>query len=152
MLSLASLKRGLVVFWSVWFTLALVSNIFDALKALGTVPNRFPFASGNFQLVEWVGSRFKAPAWLSGALFAGVILWEGVATVLFWRAAASARLGSRQGLNRLNAAFTGSIGLWAAFLVADELFVAYETGVEGSHVRLFTAELASLLSVHLLPD
>ena len=94
----------------------------------------------------------KTPQWLSGAMFAGVILWEGLATLLFWRAAVSYRIRSVEARDRLNAAFTGSIGLWAAFLVADEMFVAYETGVEGSHIRLFTAELASLLTIHLLPD
>ena len=62
MLSLHTLKRGLIAFWAVWFTLALVSNVFDALKAIGTVPKRFPFASGNYQLVEWVGSRLRRPS------------------------------------------------------------------------------------------
>jgi len=43
--------------------------------------------------------------------------------------------------------------LWvkaAAFLVADEVFFAYP--VEGTHLRLFTAQLATLLAIELLPE
>ncbi len=50
----------------------------------------------------------------------------------------------------------GLVVCWALWftlvLVSDELFVAYETGVEGSHMRTFTAELASLFAIHLLPN
>jgi hypothetical protein len=42
-----------------------------------------------------------------------------------------------------------SLGLWAAFLVADEVFIAY--AVEATHLRLLTAQLATLLAVELLP-
>jgi hypothetical protein len=35
------------------------------------------------------------------------------------------------------------LALWAAFLVADEVFVAY--AVEGAHLRLFIAQLVTLL-------
>jgi hypothetical protein len=50
----------------------------------------------------------------------------------------------------LYAAFTAGLVLWLAFLVADELCIAYP--VEGTHARLFTAQLATLLSVELLPE
>jgi hypothetical protein len=47
------------------------------------------------------------------------------------------------------AAFSVGLGLWSAFAIADELFIAY--AVEGTHLRLFTAQLATLLAVELLP-
>ena len=46
----------------------------------------------------------------------------------------------------LYAAFTAGLSLWLAFALADEVFVAYP--VEGTHLRLFTAQLA----VELLPE
>jgi hypothetical protein len=50
----------------------------------------------------------------------------------------------------VDAAFTASLGLWAAFLRADEAFLAY--AVAGTHLRLFTAHLATLLTIALLPE
>jgi hypothetical protein len=43
-----------------------------------------------------------------------------------------------------------SLGLWAAFLVADEVFIAYP--VEATHLRLFIAQLVTLLAVEVLPE
>jgi hypothetical protein len=57
------------------------------------------------------------------------------------------------GLAAVYAAFTASLGLWMAFILADEFFIAYEVaGLEATHVRLFTAQLASLLVLRLLPE
>jgi hypothetical protein len=36
------------------------------------------------------------------------------------------------------------------FAIADELFIAY--AVEGKHLCLFTAHLATLLAIELLPE
>jgi hypothetical protein len=47
-------------------------------------------------------------------------------------------------------AFTASLLLWGAFMVADEVLVAYP--VEGTHLRLFVAHLVTLLALHLLPE
>jgi hypothetical protein len=40
--------------------------------------------------------------------------------------------------------------LWSAFLVADEVLIAYP--LEGTHLRLFVAHLVTLLAVELLPE
>jgi hypothetical protein len=45
-------------------------------------------------------------------------------------------------------AFSPGLLLWGAFLVADELCIAYD--VEGAHWRPFTAQLATLLTIELL--
>ena len=44
---LITVKRGLVLFWSVWFSLVLASNVADGLKALGLASKEWRFASGN---------------------------------------------------------------------------------------------------------
>jgi hypothetical protein len=67
--------------------------------------------------------------------------------VLFWLAF---RGRGRESPRLLYAAFTVSLTLWAAFALADEAFIAY--AVEGTHLRLFTAQLATLLAVELLPE
>jgi hypothetical protein len=50
----------------------------------------------------------------------------------------------------LYAAFLTGLSLWAAFILADEVFIAY--AVEGTHWRLFTAQLATLLAIEWLPE
>ena len=60
---------------------------------------------------------------------------------------------SRGGLKAcryLYPAFLISLLLWAGFMLADELLIAYT--VEGTHVRLLTAQLATLLVIALVPE
>jgi hypothetical protein len=40
--------------------------------------------------------------------------------------------------------------LWAAFVLADEVLIAYS--VEATHLRLFAAQLLTLLAIVLLPQ
>ena len=143
------LKRCLLLFWPVWLTVVFTTNVLDGCKALGLLGQSWAFASGNCRFLEETTARYGTPAWLNGLLFVGVIGWEGAAAVLFWLA----WLRFRENEERawlLYAAFTVSLTLWSAFLIADELFIAY--AVEGTHLRLFTAQLATLLAVELLPD
>jgi hypothetical protein len=140
-----TLKRGLLLFWAAWLSLVFLTNLLDGLKAAGLLPEGWSFASGNYRFVCETTARHGTPAWLNGVLFAGVVCWEGLAAVLFWLA--GLRLRAR-GLRY--AAFAAGLSLWAAFVLADEVFVAYL--VEATHWRLFTAQLATLLAVELLPE
>lgn len=144
------LKRALVAFWAVWLTVVLATNVLDAVKALGLLGEYWPLASGNYRFVVETTARYRPPAWVNGVLFAGVIAWEGTAALLFWLAC-WAFAGQGGGCRRtLYAAFTTSLLLWGAFLIADEVCIAY--AVAGTHLRLFTAQLVSLLAIELLPE
>ena len=50
----------------------------------------------------------------------------------------------------VNYAFGVSLGLWAAFILVDEILIAY--GYEHNHQILLTFELVTFLSFYLLPD
>jgi hypothetical protein len=144
------LKRSLLLFWAVWLTVVFATNVLDGCKALGWLGESWAFASGNYHLLVETTARYGTPTWLNGLLFLGVICWEGAAALLFWLAWRRFR-DSREGSQRLRyAAFTVSLTLWTAFAIADELFIAY--AVEGTHLRLFTAQLATLLAIELLPQ
>jgi len=141
----AVLKRGLLLFWAAWLGLVFLTNLLDGLKAAGVLPGGWSFASGNYAFVCQTTARYGTPAWLNAVLFAGVVCWEGLAAVLF----ALAGLRFRAGRLR-HAAFIAGLSLWGAFVLADEVFVAY--ALEATHWRLFTAQLATLLAVELLPE
>lgn len=144
MIRIAFLKRGLLLFWAAWLSVVFTTNLCDGLKALGVLPPSWSFASGNYAFVCQTTARYGTPAWVNGVLFASVIAWEGLAAVLFWLAGATYRG------RWLYPAFATGLALWAAFILTDEVFVAYP--VEGTHWRLFIAQLATLLVVELLPD
>ena len=143
------LKRLLLLFWAVWLSIVFLSNLADAGKGLGLLGESWAFASDNWKSIQDTTARYKIPVVANAILFAGVILWEGIAALLFWRAGWSFGDGksSRQDVYR---AFTISLLLWGAFLIADEVFIAYR--LESTHLRLFVAHLATLLALELLPD
>jgi hypothetical protein len=143
------LKRLLLLFWAVWLSVVFLTNLADAGKGLGLVDESWAFASGNWKLIQETTARYGTPAAVNVLLFAGVILWEAVAAELFWRAGWSFR-GRSSARQAVYMAFTTSLLLWGAFLVADEVFIAYP--LESTHLRLFVAHLVTLLAVEWLPE
>src|SRR5207244_4807653 len=79
----ALLKQGLLLFWAVWLSLVLLSNVLDGAKALGLLGASWTFASGNYAFLCQTTARHATPEWVNGVLFAGAIGWEARAAVLF---------------------------------------------------------------------
>src|SRR5690606_1876461 len=75
-LRLSTLQAGLVLFWAIWLSLITLTNLADALRQLGALPDDFTFASYNFDLVKQTVGAHGAPGTVAAVLFAGVILWE----------------------------------------------------------------------------
>lgn len=147
--SLPTLKRGLLFFWALWLTVVFLTNLFDALKQVGVLGEGWSLASGNYGFMQATTAVHALPSGLVTLLFVAVVVWEALAAGLFWRAFVGYRAG-RAALPAVNSAFALSLALWAAFMLADELFMAYD--VEATHMRIFAAQLVTLLALHLLPD
>ncbi|HEY7331137.1 MAG TPA: DUF2165 family protein [Gemmataceae bacterium] len=143
------LKRLLLLIWAVWMSIVFLTNLADAGKGLGLLRESWSFASGNWNLLQKTTARYAMPSSVNAVLFAGVILWEGLAAMLFWLAGLSYR-GRGSARKVLYLAFMTSLLLWAAFLVADEILISYD--LESPHLRLFVAHLVTLLAVDLLPE
>ena len=138
-----TLKSGVLLFWAAWFTVALATDVCDALKAGRVLPAGWTFSSGNWELLLEVTAVHGTPVVIVGAMFLGVIAWEALAGLLFWRAWAAGGRGSL-------AAFVVGLALWAAFALAAEIFLAH--AVEAVHMRLFGLQLLSVLALRLLPE
>jgi hypothetical protein len=149
-LNLGGVKRGVLFFWALWLSLVFATNALDGLKALDVLPAGWALASGNYAFLRRVTAVYQTPAWLTAALFAGVVLWEGLAALLFWHSFRVWCGVKGRGLPAFYTAFGVSLALWAAFMIAEEVFLAYP--VEGTHRSLFTCTLVSLLALRLLPD
>ncbi|WP_020599297.1 hypothetical protein [Spirosoma panaciterrae] len=145
------IRAGLMLFWALYFSIVWMSNTADALKTLSILPANWPFVSGNYTLIVRVLAIYQSPAWLSGLFFAGVILWEGIGAIYFWKAF---RAVTRQTLTQtasIHQAFGITIGLWAAFILADEVFLAYLLGgLATTHYLLLLSELASFILIRQL--
>jgi hypothetical protein len=141
----ALLKSLLLLFWAAWLSVVFLTNLLDGGKALGLLGEDWPLASGNYAFVAQTTARYGTPGWVNALLFAGVVAWEGLSAVLFWLA----WWGGAPAQTRRYSAFAVGLGLWAAFLLADEMFVAY--GVAAAHWRPFLGQLATLLVIELLP-
>lgn len=139
-----TLARGILLFWALYFSIVALTNTFDAARSFGVLPPGWTLASGNYALVVKVTAVHGTPMAVVLILFLGVIAWEALSAVLFWRA-----LMTRT-RRAVYAAFTMSLALWAVFALVDEIFIAYTLG--GVHRDLFGIELVSLLALRLLPD
>jgi len=147
-----ALPRGLLLFWSAWWTVVLLTNGADGLRALGVLHPDTPVASGNFALVARALETYALPRPVAGVLFAGILALEVAIAGAFWRAALAGGLRSAPALPLARGAFVAGTGLVAAFVLADEVFLLYDSipGLEGTHWRLFLAHLVSLLALEHL--
>lgn len=144
------LKQGILLFWALWVSIAWLSNLCEALKACRWLGAHWKFVSGNYTLLVETTQKYRPPFWFTALLFGGILLWQGGSALLFWCAVVTFQGMQHPGEPMLYRAFFVSLALWAAFLLADELFLAYPT--EDTHLRVFIAQLVSLLAIALLPE
>ncbi|MFN2292706.1 MAG: hypothetical protein ACK2UC_16055 [Anaerolineae bacterium] len=145
-IELSTVKAGLLFFWSLWLTIVLLTNLFDALKRLGLLPDGWRWVSGNFRAIA---NSVPLPRWAIGLLFLGVLLWEGLGVLLFWRAFYGYGVTGNTGLGEVYTAFGVSLALWSAFMIADEIFRIY--AYQSTHLLLFIGQLLTVLVIGLLP-
>ena len=142
-------KLGLLVFWGAWYIIAFCTNLCECFERLRILPKSWPFASGNLRSVTQAVKTYSASRWLPWLLFAGVLCSQLVVIFLFGWAVISSAAGSLDS-EAVNAAFTAGLSLWAAFLLADEIFKQYDA--EHSHVLFFIAQLITFISLYVLPS
>ena len=125
-----------LLFWSLWLSVVTASNVTNALRAAHVLPTGFAFASSTCELIEASTAIYHAPRAIVWLLFLGVIAWEAAAAGLFWRALLRARAGGDDE-KAVALAFAAALGLFAAFMVADELLISY--AIQATHMRAFVA-------------
>jgi hypothetical protein len=144
-LSITFLKQGILLLWAVWLLMVTVMNVIEALKAVHLLPNSVK-ASANWSLMLRVTAVYRTPTWLNALLFAGVILWEAVATFYLWAAFFTGNLDTA------TTALILCIALWGAFILVNQFYLVFNTepAVATVHRDLFVAFLVSLMAIRLL--
>jgi len=144
------LKRGILLFWSLWITLVTLTNLADELKAFGLIPHAWKIGSGNYALIVHSTAVYDTPSWIDRVLLLGVILWEALAALLFWRALRAFHRRRRLRWPLIYLAFTVLLALFGVFILADEILRAYN--VESAHRGIAVLLLVSILAIQLLPE
>ena len=150
LLTTRTFKLGVLLFWSLYFSIVFITNWFDALKAAGVLGDGWTFASGNWAAIREATAIYDTPGWLRAILFAGVLVLELLAAALFWRAFLLARRSGIYGGPLITAPVIVGAALFAGFVLADEIFIAYS--FEATHFRILIALVVSLLALRLLPS
>ena len=148
-MTLFAFKVGLVTFWVLWLFMVFLTNVCEELKLLRVVAPYWKFASQNFQAIAQATGRYQAPPWVPHLLFVGVLVWQMGTLLFFGRAIVASWLAGTLATGPLNTAFASSLGLLAAFMIADEVFTQYD--LERAHALFFIAQLVTLLALHTLP-
>ena len=148
-IDLGVVKRGVLAFWAAWLSIVALTNILDALKALGKLPANWAWTSQNFGWIQETMQPLGVPLGVETFLFFGVIGWEVLAAVLFWRATASYRNRPLVHEHMTIIVCGVNLALWCAFQVLDEVFLAYQP--EGVHRVIFANQILTLLMLQLLP-
>lgn len=149
LLTIKTMKRGLLLFWALWLSVVTVTNILNCLQVLSLLPRSFKFVSGNWSWINRTMDPLDLPRGLQALLFAGAIVWEGLGAALFWRAAVAYRGRTLAQESAVVAACSVNLALWAAFQVLDEVFLAYP--LEGVHGAIFANQLLTILVMCMLP-
>ena len=142
------LKRALLAFWALWFLVVFTTNVMDVLRISGLLNTNWPAVSDNYFLISKTTSVYRLPARWNTFFFFSIMSWQAICVIVFLQACI--KLGKDAAGECVYRAFGFGIGLFAAFILACEVFINYE--LEAVHMRVFTAQLASLLAVRLLPD
>jgi hypothetical protein len=135
--------------WATYISLVTASNLTELMHSFGWVS--WTFRSGNLDFIGTATKIYVSSRAVNQVLLAGVIAWEGLSAVLFWRATVRYASAQRDGLPAARAALVLLGSLWFAFAIATELFVAYDRGInESSYWTLATAILATLVVLHVV--
>jgi hypothetical protein len=148
--TLVAIKRGLLLYWSLWFTIVFATTLLGGLEALGAIDKGWKLAGGDFTLISPAAAIYGVPARASGVLLVCLMVWEGITVAAFWRAFRKFRGLENADARALAAAFILATSLFAALLLADRflgghLFIA-------THLKILVALLVSLLVVFFLPE
>ncbi len=144
------LKKIIILIWSLWILIVALSNVADALRNTGILPDHFKFVSGNFGYIQAATQIYNFPVWLNAVLFLLAIILEILMCVFFFKLFFKMKEGNDA---LVNPPFFFGVVLFGGFLIMDEFLIAYDRlgGIEQNHFTIFTALIASYLLIKLLP-
>lgn len=142
------LKRLVLALGAGYLGIVALTNLVNLVAELADSDWTF-LNSGNTDYVASVVEVYGWPGWFDELAVAGALLLEGFGAFLFVRALLRYR-GAGTGVIEAYQALTWNVGIWFAFLLGTEFFLAY--GSEGPFRELMALALLMALVVALVPD
>lgn len=142
------LKRLVLLFWTMFFTMVALTNFVNLLDVFGVAKWTF-LNSQNFDYLVSVVAIYDVGSTLTKIALLGAFLVELLAAVLFWRALLNYGSKPWGTLSAFRALCWGTF-VWTLFVFMTEFFIAY--GSESPFRELLVLMLASALVIALVPD
>ena len=141
------LKQLVLAFGALFLGIVALTNLLNLLS-VATTDWAF-LNSGNTDYVASVVEVYSWPGWFPELVVLGALLIEGTGAVLFVRALLRYR-GGGTGVVEAYQALLWNVGVWIAFIVGAEFFLAY--GSEGTFRELLALALLMAVVVSVVPD
>jgi len=122
---LTLIRRGIILFWAVWYSLVFSSDAINLLQHLHVIPTSWTFSSNNYDLVAGHIATYGIHSTTVALLLFGIIVvWVLTNAMLFWRAVFT--FNEENAHKAVYLAFIASMGLYATFILSDEIFIKYQ--------------------------
>jgi hypothetical protein len=135
------LKRVLLAFWAMYFSIVALSNAIDLLDAFGVLHWTF-LNSTNYDFMRGIVKVYGVGPGLTKLMLLGAFATELAGAVLFWDVLVRGRRALR--------ALAWSAAVWTAFTFMTEFFLAYTS--ESPFRELLMLTIATALAVELIPE
>lgn len=141
-------KKILILFWALWWLIALWTDITGGLGHAGIFnaswapDTNYPFLIDSLKV-------YHVPGWLVFSLFIAILLGSLISTLAFvW---ASFALGKNESIwmHRAEIAFIISLTFWLLFFLADQIVLKFD--LEENHMVQGGFEFLSFFALYLLP-
>ncbi len=143
-------KYLIVLFWCLWWLIALWTDIIGAVAHLGIIHASWA-PDGNYPFLVQSLKMYNAPTWIPAFLYICIIIFSGISFLLFLRACCCKFTQDPKGwLKKTNQAFIFSTGYWMLFFLADQIVMKFD--LEQNHMVQGGFGLLCYLAIHLLPD
>ncbi|WED42419.1 hypothetical protein [Legionella cardiaca] len=142
-------KKGIIVFWMLWWLIALWTDIVGALAHTGLLIKSWAKDTNYPFLVESL-KMYSPPDWLHPILFAGILFISLLSTLAFIWACMGLNKKNAVWMRRADIAFIISICYWLLFFLADQMIMNFE--LEENHMVQGGFQLLCYLTLYLLPS
>lgn len=142
-------KKILIVFWMLWWLIALWTDLVGAMAHLGWLQatwapdTNYPFLAKSLEM-------YHAPTWLVDVFFSGIIFWSLLSTLAFVWATLALNQTQEVWMARARVAFVISLTFWLAFFLADQVVMKFD--LEENHMVQGGFQLLTFLALFILPD
>ena len=142
-------KKIIIVFWTMWWLLALWTDLVGVLAHLGYIQATWA-PDGNYPVLVRSLQMYHVPDWFPVLCFAAIILWLVASTYSFGVASFALAKSKTQWMPLAERAFVISLSFWLAFFLCDQLIMDFN--LEENHMVQGGFQLLTYLALHVIPD